>query len=147
MRGKCTHYDIFLTTVNVLGESGILGSEADLPRHWQATDGLWALSLLCELLLKIYRLFRAVSVQLPHRSTTDSENDAATSVGTGQKNRAWLRRILLGMFRNLCDFVFAVHFLPKGWLWGGRIPQLPLALLGFTSSLIRIDESWNSLCC
>ena len=46
--------------------------------------------------------------------------------------------ILLSIIQSLSDFVNAVHWLPEGVLWSGKLPLFWVGLLGTLSSLIGL---------
>ncbi|XP_014280202.1 peroxisomal membrane protein 11C isoform X2 [Halyomorpha halys] len=63
-------------------------------------------------------------------------------------NEAVLRRLrqaqlseLLTAARCFLDFIHAVHWLPTGFLWAGKLRQWHIGLLGVVSSLISIYQS------
>jgi peroxin-11C len=52
--------------------------------------------------------------------------------------RSLYTRAAVGVVQSLSDLVMAVHFLPRGVLWGGRLSTVLVGLFGTLSSLIGL---------
>ena len=48
---------------------------------------------------------------------------------------------VLTLLSNLADLANAVHWLPPGVLWAGRVPQWLVGLLGTLSSLLSVYQA------
>ena len=51
------------------------------------------------------------------------------------------RRHVLEVVRCLFDICLAVHWLPQGWLWGGRLHPSVWGLLGTVTSLVNLYQT------
>ncbi|XP_047443356.1 peroxisomal membrane protein 11C [Mugil cephalus] len=99
-------------------------------KWWLFSTVLWGASLL----LGILRSLRVL--QLLKKKLKKFER------GSGGSSRSQLRRKmrgeLLSILSSMADLSNAVHWMPPGFLWAGRLPTWLVGLLGTTSSLIGL---------
>ena len=72
---------------------------------------------------------------------TFQERSSVNGNGGGARLRVLqglYRRAALSLVQSLSDLVMAVHFLPRGLLWGGRLSTLLVGLCGTASSLLGL---------
>lgn len=141
--------DLFVRCVSVLGnaadqlyypcehlawasDAGIL--RLDSARWWTLSTAFWGLSLLLGItrslwmMLKLRRKLRCSPETLSSR--------LARSPRRTLEAQLWVE--LLSLLSNLADLAMAVHWLPRGVLWAGRLPPWLLGLLGTVSSLLSL---------
>ena len=126
---------------------------------WTASTAMWASSLVISLLTTLLRL-AIVNRKLQRRrrrvgpalseprlpSTDTSHCHANQDSASHPDSKADELRSLLAQRRQLClvalsrmsDLVNAVHWLPRGFLWGGRLPNILVGLFGTLSSVIGL---------
>nr|XP_034972922.1 peroxisomal membrane protein 11C isoform X1 [Zootoca vivipara] len=103
----------------------------DSGKWWVLSTLLWATSLL----LGIARSLR-ILCRLRRRRQKQASKDSL------QRVRARARAEALTVAGNLADLCNAVHWLPPGVLWAGRFPPWLVGLLGTTSSLIGVYQTY-----
>lgn len=73
-----------------------------------------------------------------HRQNIDKlENEKAVTL---KKLEAKERMEMISIFRLTLDFVHAASTLPEGYLWGGKLTNYTVGLIGSTSSLIGLYQ-------
>ncbi|XP_059486748.1 peroxisomal membrane protein 11C-like [Neocloeon triangulifer] len=95
---------------------------------WLASTTCWCLSLYFQL-LRALRLFS--NAQKALKNCQSDERRAATL-------RANQRGYLLLAIQATVDLGHAVHWLPEGFLWGGKVSTWKRGVLGTVSSLIGL---------
>ena len=126
---------------------------------WTAATLLWALSLLSSLLRSLVLLWRQTReiAYLQSRGHTSTEDRNPSGGGRGEKRRVSFQDQLPGnharmlvalrgqIFVNLLrliqsssDLMNAVHWMPSGVLWAGKLPPTWVGLFGTISSLIGL---------
>ncbi|XP_077778100.1 peroxisomal membrane protein 11C isoform X3 [Podarcis muralis] len=103
----------------------------DSGKWWVLSTLLWATSLL----LGIARSLR-ILCQLRRRRPKQASKDSL------RRARVRARAEALTVAGNLADLCNAVHWLPPGVLWAGRFPPWFVGLLGTTSSLIGVYQTY-----
>ncbi|CAI5799215.1 membrane 11C isoform X2 [Podarcis lilfordi] len=103
----------------------------DSGKWWVLSTLLWATSLL----LGIARSLR-ILCQLRRRRPKQASKDSLRTM------RVRARAEALTVAGNLADLCNAVHWLPPGVLWAGRFPPWLVGLLGTTSSLIGVYQTY-----
>ena len=75
----------------------------------------------------------------------DDDIITTSSSSSGSSNKTRLRvlrglysRALLGLVQNLSDMMNAIHYLPLGVLWAGRLPEVMVGVFGTMSSLLGL---------
>nr|KAF6481465.1 peroxisomal biogenesis factor 11 gamma [Molossus molossus] len=109
----------------------------DSARWWMLSMIFWGLSLLLGIAKSLW-------VVLKLRHQLRSPTVAFTSQLSWSKRRAMEAQIqseLLILLSNLADLADAVHWLPAGVLWAGRIPPWLVGLLGTISSLLSVYQA------
>ena len=53
------------------------------------------------------------------------------------------RNELLTAFRCMGDLVQAIHYLPNGFLWSGKLEKWHIGLLGTLTSLISLYQAYH----
>ncbi|XP_029772080.1 peroxisomal membrane protein 11C isoform X2 [Suricata suricatta] len=144
--------DIFVRCVSVLGnladqlyypcehiawaaDAKIL--RVDSARWWTLSTAFWGLSLLLG-------IARSLWMVLKLRQRLRSPTVAFTSRLPRSKRRALEAQVqseVLTLLSNLADLANAVHWLPPGVLWAGRLPPWLVGLLGTVSSLLSIYQA------
>uniref|UniRef100_A0A146KQA3 Peroxisomal membrane protein 11C n=1 Tax=Lygus hesperus TaxID=30085 RepID=A0A146KQA3_LYGHE len=104
-------------------------------RWWTASSICWALSMYLMVLksLRHHRIIQNIRKNIAQMRGVSQENIHALS--TLQKNE------MLTAIRCLLDLVHAVHWLPYGFLWAGKLKQWHIGILGILSSLISLCQS------
>ncbi|XP_053558910.1 peroxisomal membrane protein 11C [Bombina bombina] len=111
-------------------DAGVIRTKSE--KWWTASTALWGLSLL----LGILRSLRILSTV--RRKGKKFEKDAPKSRG---EIKCQVRSEVLGIISCLCDLINAVHWMPPGFLWGGKSPTWLVGLMGTISSLIGIYQT------
>uniref|UniRef100_A0A8C3WFA0 Peroxisomal biosis factor 11 gamma n=1 Tax=Catagonus wagneri TaxID=51154 RepID=A0A8C3WFA0_9CETA len=144
--------DVFVRCVSVLGnladqlyypcEHVAWAADAkilhvDSARWWTLSTAFWGLSLLLGIarslwmVLKLRRRLRSPQVASPSRRPR----------GKQRAVEAQIRSEALTLLSNLADLANAVHWLPPGILWAGRLPPWLVGLLGTISSLLSVYQA------
>ncbi len=121
---------------------------------WTTGIILWGLPLLIalgyklkQLLLKLFILVRTrgnkTGSNVRDRTGSDArEGNKAGSTRTGSDNvlvpPLALVTVMVDLVQLLCDLSLAIHWMPKGFLWGERLPPTWWGLFGTLSSLIGL---------
>ncbi|XP_004477214.1 peroxisomal membrane protein 11C [Dasypus novemcinctus] len=109
----------------------------DSARWWALSTALWGLSLLLGIARSLWMVLRL-------RQKLRSPPMAFTSRLPPGKRRAVEAQIqaeVLTLLSNLADLGNAVHWLPPGLLWAGRLPAWLVGLLGTVSSLLSMYQA------
>ncbi|NXE07152.1 PX11C protein, partial [Lophotis ruficrista] len=101
-------------------------------KWWTLSTALWAFSLL----LGILRSLRILS-QL--RKLKQQKRTA--SPPSRKETKAQVKAEVLSILTDAADLANAIHWLPAGFLWAGRLPPWSVGLLGTISSLIGIYQA------
>lgn len=73
-----------------------------------------------------------------HRQNIDKlENEKAVTL---KKLEAKERMEMISIFRLTLDFVHAASTLPEGYLWGGKLSNYTIGIIGSTSSLVGLYQ-------
>ncbi|XP_034235076.1 peroxisomal membrane protein 11C-like [Thrips palmi] len=109
------------------------------PDPWSdASTVCWVLSLY----LGLMKALRSLSLLEQHKKclkTTDA--DVGVSL---QRLLVQQRGLLLLAVRTSCDLVYAVHYLPEGFLWSTKLKTWQVGALGMVSAGIGIFQSLSS---
>nr|KAF6481464.1 peroxisomal biogenesis factor 11 gamma [Molossus molossus] len=114
--------------------SGSYARGPGLETPWLGPGSLW----------QDRKALRSLWVVLKLRHQLRSPTVAFTSQLSWSKRRAMEAQIqseLLILLSNLADLADAVHWLPAGVLWAGRIPPWLVGLLGTISSLLSVYQA------
>ncbi|XP_032992742.1 peroxisomal membrane protein 11C [Lacerta agilis] len=103
----------------------------DSGKWWVLSTLLWATSLL----LGIARSLR-ILCRLRRQQQKQTSKDSL------RRARVRAQAEALTIAGNLADLCNAVHWLPPGVLWAGRFPPWLVGLLGTTSSLIGVYQTY-----
>ncbi|XP_063229938.1 peroxisomal membrane protein 11C-like isoform X2 [Bacillus rossius redtenbacheri] len=99
---------------------------------WTATSFCWAISMYLDL-LKYLRHMAIIRRHKSRVSRADCDTRAALTTLMAQQ-----RREQLAMCRCVLDLIHAVHTLPEGVLWSGKLSPRLVALVGTLSSLLGL---------
>lgn len=109
------------------------------PDPWSdASTVCWVLSLY----LGLMKALRTLTLLEQHKKcikTTDAEVGIAL-----QRLLIQQRGLLLLAIRTSCDLVYAVHYLPEGFLWSTKLKTWQVGALGMVSAGIGIFQSLSS---
>ncbi|KAK9512660.1 hypothetical protein O3M35_001035 [Rhynocoris fuscipes] len=101
---------------------------------WTATSFCWALSMYI-MMIKSLRYYMVV-------------RNVKSSLKNGNSSRQTIKHIshlevkeLLTAARCFLDCIHAIHWLPPGILWAGKLKQWHIGILGIISSLISLYQS------
>lgn len=73
-----------------------------------------------------------------HRQNIDKiENESAVTL---KKLEAKERLEMISIFRLTLDFIHAASTLPEGYLWGAKLSNYTVGLIGSTSSLVGLYQ-------
>lgn len=73
-----------------------------------------------------------------HRQNIDKlENEKAVTL---KKLEAKERMEMISVFRLTLDFIHASSTLPEGYLWGGKLSNFTVGVIGSTSSLVGLYQ-------
>ena len=89
---------------------------------WTGAIALWALPLLIACV--------QILGQLMHQIKTDANQQ--------------LNHLVLDLVENLCNLSLAIFWMPKGFLWGGKLSSLWWGFFGTVSSLISLYKTIKS---
>lgn len=94
--------------------------------------------ILKPLLAVFFRTIRLVYIMRLHRQNIDKlENENAVALN---KLMAKERMEMISIFRLTLDFVHATSTLPSGYLWGGKLSNYTVGIIGSSSSLIGLYQ-------
>nr|CAD7201172.1 unnamed protein product [Timema douglasi]CAD7410260.1 unnamed protein product [Timema poppensis] len=99
---------------------------------WVATSWCWVISLY----LGLIKYVRTLAILQRHKSCLNVV-DCDISVALAPL-RAQQKKEFLAMTRCIIDLVHAVHTLPEGFLWSGKLTRWQVALVGTISSLLGL---------
>ena len=103
---------------------------------WTMAVVLWGISLLVNCIQNILFLIKTSDHRhrksKPESASTNNTNSGLESV------RVQRHMAVLTVVESLCDVMNAVHWLPDGILWSGKLPLLWVGLFGSVSSLIGL---------
>lgn len=112
-------------------------------QFWTIAVVLWGVSLLINCIQNILFLIKTADSQ--HRkskaesaSTNDTHSDGLDSL------RLQRHTAVLTVVESLCDLMNAIHWLPNGFLWSGRLPLLWVGFFGTVSSLIGLYKIFKT---
>ncbi|XP_069674973.1 peroxisomal membrane protein 11C isoform X2 [Periplaneta americana] len=106
---------------------------------WTASTTCWAMSLYFSLL----KTLRSLGILEYHKRCLkgiDGEANVAMAQLLAQQ-----RSLLFTAIRYLGDLAQAVHYLPEGILWGGKLEKWHCGVLGLVTSLIGIYQSYDKI--
>ena len=103
-------------------------------KFWTAATLLWGISLMVTFLQSVLSIVRTTCL-LSNFSHTSSKKFSPESI------RRKRRGAVLTLFQSLSDLINAVHWLPNGTLWSGKLSLFWVGLLGTVSSIIRLYSS------
>lgn len=128
---------------------------------WTAAILLWALSLLTSCLrnlLTLWKLTKEIAL-LQARAPAGSGHTSPAPSGNGNgKKRVTFQdevassatrlRVLkqlflqasLSLVQSGCDLMNAVHWMPPGFLWAGKLPTVWVGVFGTLSSLVGLYQ-------
>lgn len=102
-------------------------------QFWIMTVVLWGISLLVNCIQNILFLMKTTDHQhgksKPKSGNTNSGSDSL---------RVQRHMAVLTLVESLCDLMNAIHWLPDGVLWSGKLPLVWVGLFGTVSSLIGL---------
>jgi len=103
---------------------------------WVLAIGAWALSLY----IGIVRAVRSITILRKQKDIL--KNGLILSNPTQQSNLDYLfLSHVLTIVHNTSDLVNAIHWLPKGFLWAGKLTSFQIGLFGLISSVLSIYRS------
>ncbi|KFP37909.1 Peroxisomal membrane protein 11C, partial [Chlamydotis macqueenii] len=102
-------------------------------KWWTLSTALWAFSLLLGLLRSLRILFRLRRKLQQHKR--------ASPPLSRKETKARVQAEVLSILTDAADLANAIHWLPAGFLWAGRLPAWSVGLLGTISSLIGIYQA------
>ncbi|KAM9831506.1 amyloid-beta A4 precursor protein-binding family A member 3-like [Neosynchiropus ocellatus] len=102
---------------------------------WLLSNVLWGTSLL----LGIFRSLRILL--LLKKKMKKSEQEEAGCQHFCQLRKE-MQAELLSIISSMADISNSIHWMPQGFLWGGRFPTWLVGLMGTVSSLIMLIQ-WN----
>ncbi|CAE1178051.1 PEX11C [Acanthosepion pharaonis] len=105
---------------------------------WTRATYIWLFSLIAEILqvlMKLKKLHetRTLFLQQPNNQSGLPETQIKLQ-RLSQENTFHLLTVL----QNFTDLICAVHWLPPGRLWSGKLSHVTVGLLGSISSMIRL---------
>ncbi|KAJ9598379.1 hypothetical protein L9F63_010901 [Diploptera punctata] len=103
---------------------------------WTASTVCWAVSLYLGLLKAV----RHMAILQGHRSCMESDCKMKLSEAElllVQRNE------LLNAFRCMGDLAQAIHYLPEGILWSGKLEKWHIGLLGTLTSVISLYQTYQ----
>ena len=103
-------------------------------QFWTMAVVLWGTSLLVNCIQNILFLIKTTGHQ-HGKSKQESTNNTYSSSDTLKVQR---HMAILTVVESLCDLVNAIHWLPGGVLWSGKLPLFVVGLFGTVSSLIGL---------
>lgn len=105
---------------------------------WTRATYIWLFSLIAEILqvlMKLKKLHETRTLFLQQQNNQSGLPDAQTKLQRlSQENTFHLLTVL----QNFTDLICAVHWLPPGRLWSGKLSHTTVGLLGSISSMIRL---------
>lgn len=127
---------------------------------WTAAVLLWALSLLTSCLrnmLTLWKLAKEMASLQAQGTPGHVSPPAPSGNGNGRKrvtfqdevsSTATRQRVLkqlflqasLGLVQSVCDLMNAVHWMPSGFLWAGKLPTAWVGVFGTLSSLVGLYQ-------
>ncbi|KAM6041629.1 peroxisomal membrane protein 11C [Chlamydotis macqueenii] len=102
-------------------------------KWWTLSTALWAFSLLLGILRSLRILFRLRRKLQQHKR--------ASPPLSRKETKARVQAEVLSILTDAADLANAIHWLPAGFLWAGRLPAWSVGLLGTISSLIGIYQA------
>uniref|UniRef100_A0A1B6C6C6 Peroxisomal membrane protein 11C n=1 Tax=Clastoptera arizonana TaxID=38151 RepID=A0A1B6C6C6_9HEMI len=90
----------------------------------------------------VYRSLRYLSVIRKHKSKLEVERNVGIELAMA--SRLQLNEILTAL-RCTSDLIYAIHWLPSGILWSGKLSDLQVGALGTFSSIISLVQSFYSV--
>jgi len=103
---------------------------------WYCAVGAWAISLY----IGIVRAIRCIIILRRQKELLSS--GLILSSATQQSNiKMLLFSHVLTIVHNASDLVNAIHWLPKGFLWAGKLTPFQTGLFGLISSVVNIYRS------
>lgn len=115
-----------------LSELRIINSDEN--RWWFYTNLAWAGGLLTSVLLNL----RLVALYFQQAETKAKREDDPKYKSVDIISYSDMKNSLLIAFRDACDFVIAVHYLPQNYLWGTMLQHYQIGILGVSSSICRV---------
>ena len=109
------------------------------PDPWSdASTVCWVLSLY----LSLMKSLRSLTLLEQHRKCLKSaDSDVRLAM---ERLSVQQRGLLLLAIRTSCDFVYAIHYLPEGFLWSTKLKTWQVGALGMASAGIGIFQSLSS---
>ena len=105
-------------------------------QFWIMAVVLWGISLLVNCIQNILFLMKTADHQ---RGKSKPESASAGNTYSGLDSLRVQRHIaVLTVVESLCDLMNAIHWLPDGVLWSGKLPLVWVGLFGTVSSLIGL---------
>lgn len=101
----------------------------------QTTTWFWILSLYLALLKSLRKLKQLENCQIESEKSHINTGAVSKLVNIDRRNE------LLTCIRMLLDLSYAISYLPKGILWGGRFKTWQVGALGTVSSLIGLYQA------
>ncbi|XP_028259856.1 peroxisomal membrane protein 11C [Parambassis ranga] len=105
-------------------------------KWWLFSTVLWGTSLLLGI-LKSLRVLLLLKKKLKKYDRDGGRNSHS-------QLRSQMRGEVLSILSSMADLSNAIHWMPPGFLWGGRFPAWLVGLLGTTSSLIGLIQMNSS---
>uniref|UniRef100_A0A1B6CRJ8 Peroxisomal membrane protein 11C n=1 Tax=Clastoptera arizonana TaxID=38151 RepID=A0A1B6CRJ8_9HEMI len=109
------------------------------------SDKWWTLSTICWVLSVYFCLIKSLrylSVIRKHKSKLEVERNVGIELAMA--SRLQLNEILTAL-RCTSDLIYAIHWLPSGILWSGKLSDLQVGALGTFSSIISLVQSFYSV--
>jgi len=115
-------------------------------RWWTAGIALWAISLLSNILrsLRTISLLGESCAKLRKQRNLESpdksdKSDISFKQATSDLQKQQINE-LLNVIKNISDFLNAINWLPKGFLWSGKLSLAQAGICGTISSLIGLYQ-------
>ncbi|XP_014280201.1 peroxisomal membrane protein 11C isoform X1 [Halyomorpha halys] len=107
------------------------------------SDPWWTASTICWALSMYFMIFKSLRYFMLLRNLKNLVKPSHLNSGEAVLRRLRQAQLseLLTAARCFLDFIHAVHWLPTGFLWAGKLRQWHIGLLGVVSSLISIYQS------
>lgn len=103
-------------------------------QFWTMAIVLWGISLLVNCIQNILFLIKTTGHQ-----RGKSKHGSTTNTYSGSDSVRLQRHMaILTVVESLCDLMNAIHWLPNGVLWSGKLPLVWVGLFGTVSSLIGL---------
>uniref|UniRef100_A0A1B6JQ36 Peroxisomal membrane protein 11C n=1 Tax=Homalodisca liturata TaxID=320908 RepID=A0A1B6JQ36_9HEMI len=113
-------------------DKGILSQNSE--KWWLASNVCWALSLYFNIArsLRYLHLLNSDPIHLHNESVLRKKDTPDIMKKTLRLQLAELIAVVC----YICDFINAIHWMPEGFLWGGRLKQWQIGALGMASTLL-----------